>query len=313
MNPDANHLNCLLCGSKQLKDFDRLNGRQIRALWRERGTEFPAEALKGISDSTDVILWECCGCGFKFFDPSLAGNGLFYQLLESADYYSTGRPEFQRTLEFAAKNRLTTVLDVGCGAGAFLDQARQAGLQTFGLELNVAAAEKARAKGHHIFDRLLHEIPTTACPGGFDLITLFQVLEHVSDPVAVVKDAAAHLKPGGFVAVAVPSEVGVLRLIPLDPAQWPPHHISRWRLEDFKTLAAKTRLSPVKAGGDVLLGSRIEQVIQSQRQMEAVIGKRPPGKAPAWPHWLSWLYRKTGMKHFFPHRGDSIYVFLLKT
>jgi SAM-dependent methyltransferase len=312
MSSDVNSLSCLLCSGRHLKKSGQLNGREIRALWRETGREFPPEALVGIAENSNIILWRCAGCGFEFFDPALAGNSLFYECLESPEYYSSFRPEFERTARLAAKEKLTTVLDVGCGAGDFLDIVRTAGLRTFGLELNPIAAKKARLKGHKIFDQLLHELPVDACPGGFDLITLFQVLEHVPDPVGILKQASARLKPGGYISIAVPSKSGTYRFVPWDPAQWPPHHVSRWCLNDFKTLSRQTNLRLVKSGGDLLLGTGIQQSILLRQRFASALGKRPRTKASSWPGFVSWIYRKSGLKFIAPRWGSSIYLYLQK-
>jgi len=310
--PDT-RLKCLLCSHEHLKVLASLTGREIRKLWHERDLVFPPEALAGIDEDSSVILWACARCGFQFFDSALAGNSLFYELLEPADYYSPDRPEFQRTTRFAVKHRLRNVLDVGCGTGSFLDLARQAGLQTFGLELNPKAAGKARAKGHQIFDRLLHELPPDACPGGFDMITLFQVLEHVPDPVGILNEAYAQLKPGGFISIAVPNKLGIGRFMPWDPAQWPPHHISRWGLPDFKTLASRTNLRLETSGGDLLLGTAINHTFSWHTKLSAAINRRPVPKAGAWLGLFSWGYRKSGMKYFAPRWGSSIYAFFQKS
>jgi len=305
-------LKCLLCSGNHLEKSGQLTGREIRALWRGLGKEFPPEALAGIDENSKVILWRCADCGFEFFNPILAGNSLFYQCLESGEYYTPGRPEFLRTVQMAVKAGLANVLDLGCGAGAFLDLARPAGLRTFGLELNPTAAEKARAKGHEIFDRLLPEVPPDACPGGFDLITLFQVLEHVPDPVDLLKQASARLKAGGYISISVPSKSGIYRFLPLDPAQWPPHHISRWCLHDFKTLSKQTGLRLAGSGGDILVGSDIEHTMLMRRRLASVLGNRPQTKAFLWPGLASWVYRKTGMKFIAPRWGSSIYAYLQK-
>ncbi len=305
-------LKCLLCAGDRLQTAASLKGWEIRSLWRELGRDFPPEALAGIDDNANIVLWRCAGCGFEFFDPKLAGNSLFYQCLESGEYYTPDRPEFHRAIRFATGEGLTTVLDVGCGAGSFLDLARTARLKTFGLELNPTAAGKARAKGHNIFDKLLPDVPADACPGGFGLITLFQVLEHVPDPVGILKQASARLKPGGYVSIAVPSKSGFYRFVPWDPAQWPPHHISRWCLQDFKTLSRQTGLRLAKSGGDILLGTEIEQKIRLHQRLAAVLGKRPGNRKDTWPHFVSLIYRKTGMKFIAPRWGSSIYTHLQK-
>jgi SAM-dependent methyltransferase len=289
-----------------------MNGREIHSLWQELGFNLQPEAMGGIHDDSKIILWCCADCGFEFFDPKLAGNSLFYQCLQSEEYYTPDRPEFYRTIRFAASKGLKNVLDVGCGAGSFLDRARAAGLQTFGLELNPTAAGKARAKGHTIFDKLLPDVPADACPGGFDLITLFQVLEHVPDPVGIIKQASARLKPGGYVSIAVPSKAGFLRFVPWDPAQWPPHHISRWCLQDFKTLSRQTGLRLIGSGGDMLLGAGMEQQIHLHHRLASVLGRRPRTRPSSWPGIVSWIYRKSGMKFIAPRWGSSIYACLQK-
>jgi len=312
MSAKPNPLNCLLCANAELKKSAELSGREIAALWREIGHVFPQEAFVGIGENSTIVLWRCAACGFEFFDPALAGNSRFYQCLESTAYYSSSRPEFHRTTQFAINHGLANVLDVGCGTGDFLDLARTAGLQTFGLELNPTAAGKARAKGHEIFDRLLPEVPEDARPGGFDLITLFQVLEHVPDPVGILKQAATCLKPGGYVSIAVPSKSGLYRFMPWDPGQWPPHHVSHWGLRDFRTLASQTNLRLMGSGGDLLIGAGMARQIHLHHRLAFALGKRRDNQPRAWPDILSWIYRKTGMKFIAPRWGSSIYAYFQK-
>ena len=311
MSSETKPLNCLLCSHSGLKESARLSGREIALLWREVGHVFPSEALVGIVENSTIVLWRCSACGFEFFDPAMAGNSQFYQCLESPDYYSSDRPEFHRTTRFAIRHGLANVLDVGCGTGDFLDLARVAGMQTFGLELNSIAAAKARAKGHEIFDRLLPDMPKDACPGGFDLITLFQVLEHVPNPVDLLKQASTRLKAGGYISIAVPSKSGLCRFMPWDPAQWPPHHISHWGLQDFRTLASRTNLRLIGSGGDLLIGSSARQ-LHLHHRLAFAIGKRRHNQIGAWLDILSWIYRKTGMKFIAPRWGSSIYAYLQK-
>ena len=314
MNRDAGALACLLCAGERLTESARLSGSDIRALWNALGANIAPNAWDRLSETLSAVLWRCDACGFEFFNPDLAGGSRFYQCLESSDYYSPNRPEFTRTVQFAARQKLSNVLDVGCGIGAFLDMARDAGRRTYGLEFNPSAAAKARAKGHSIFDCLLDQLPKDACPGGFNLITLFQVLEHVQDPVALMRQASARLAPGGVVSVAVPAKTGIYRFLPLDPAQWPPHHISRWSRQDFKTLAARSDLQLVASGGDMLLGSGIEHALRMRRVLNAAASK-PPGLQPKlhpFQKWFCLLYRKSGAKFIAPRWGYSIYAYFQK-
>jgi SAM-dependent methyltransferase len=276
------------------------------------GHDFTREAWGGIHSDYVVTRHRCENCGFEFFNPSLAGNEAFYRELEHVDYFPGSRAEFVRTLDFAEERGSKRVLDVGCGDGIFLDLARTRAWETHGIELNSAAADKARAKGHKIYRSLLHQLDSNQTSGAFDLITFFQVVEHVPDPAAVLKDAARLLTPDGFISIAVPSAQGVYRLVPWDPHQWPPHHISRWRLSDFEQLACATNLKLSRSGGDRLLGSEIEHFWKLHNRLAPVLNKKSIFGGDAVPKLVSLMYRKAGLKFFFPEWGNSIYGFFQK-
>jgi SAM-dependent methyltransferase len=296
-----------MCGESDGGAIDKLTGKQLRALWAALGHEFTPSAWGKITGRYAVVMRRCPACGFVYFDPSLAGNEDFYRQLAQPNYFSSTRPEFTRTLEFANRHRLKRVLDVGCGDGAFLNLARNAGLETHGLELNSDAAAQARAKGHRVFDCHLTELVANESGEPFDLIAFFQVLEHVSNPVTVMKQAAMLLRAGGFISVAVPSAEGVYRLVPLDPHQWPPHHVSRWRKTDFRQLAQFAALRLIETGGDILAGTDIEYFWKLQSRLMPAVNRPPwPGRN-TFGKMVSLVYRKTGMKHLFRHRGISLY------
>ena len=128
---------CPLCASNEVKVKDSLAGEQLLKLWREFGFHLAPEDLVPVAQTVQVNLWHCRSCKFEFFDQGLTGTDRFYrQLSVKPGYYSNERPEFARTLRWVRSLPVRTVLDVGCGEGAFLDQARAAGLQTRGTELN---------------------------------------------------------------------------------------------------------------------------------------------------------------------------------
>jgi SAM-dependent methyltransferase len=311
--PSPEPIACLLCASAHLREQDHLTGEQLRKLWSEgMKITFSVEAFGNIKAETNVRFYRCADCGFQFFDPYFGGNEAFYRELEHPNYYAPERPEFARTRDFAVRHRLARVLDVGCGSGAFLNLAKASGLETHGLELNTAAAEKARAKDHRIFDCLLHELTPEQVDRPYDLITLFQVLEHVPDPLQVMRDAAKRLAPGGYIVVAVPSAEGVLRLAPLDPHQWPPHHTSRWRRDDFAQIARTCGLRIAEQGGDILFGADIEHLWTSNNRMAAILGRSPTIGGDISPKIVSFVYRALRLKHLVSARGSSVYAFFQK-
>ena len=97
------------------------------------------------------------------------------------------------------------LLDVGCGAGYFLDAARAAGWEVQGVELSPAAARVGRERLRlDIFQGTLAEAAFADVQ--FDVVTLFEVVEHLRDPGEVLTEVARILKPGGVVAVQVPND-----------------------------------------------------------------------------------------------------------
>lgn len=302
---------CPLCAIADYHEsLDSLSGRDLRALWNVLGVRLTPDAWGALSEDLNVILYRCNNCRFEFFDSRLAGNATFYKELQHEQYYTLDRPEFARTLAFAKAHNLQRVLDVGCGTGGFLDLAKKAGLSTSGVELNQSAAEEARRKGHAIFDVSLDTVLSTRTEHGFDLVTLFQVLEHVPMPVDMIRKVSALLRPGGFLAVSVPSSEGILRVAPLDPHQWPPHHVTRWRNRDFQQLAQSAALLLYESSGDRLLGSALEANIVLQCRLVTTLGRKPRQDVLSVVKPISLLYRKTGMKYFLPRWGHSRHAIL---
>jgi len=262
------------------------------------GVSFSEQVLEPLRQASTIGLFECAGCGFRFCDPALAGNEHFYSELQSQSnhYYPVLAPEFRRTLQFARQRQLSRVMDIGCGAGAFLDAAVQAGLQACGLELNPQAAAVCRSKGHEVHSCLMSDFASRATEERFDLVTAFQVLEHVPDPLQFIAQAARLLKPFGYLAIAVPNERGVHAICSLDPHLWPPHHISRWRIQDLQGLAKKCHLEVISAGGDILHGAEFMHFFTLHNQLARALGRKPYFVNSHFARLLSFVYRKTGSK-----------------
>ena len=96
-----------------------------------------------------------------------------------------------------------TVLDIGCQCGVFLTVAAEHGWDCHGLEPLFAPAIYARARfGLRVVTDTLGE--TTYPPEFFDVVTAFQVFEHLIDPAREVAYIRRCLKPGGLLVVEVP-------------------------------------------------------------------------------------------------------------
>jgi SAM-dependent methyltransferase len=105
-----------------------------------------------------------------------------------------------RELDGLAPGRL---LDVGSGKGAFLAAARDAGWDALGVEYAPEAAEAARATFG--VDVIVGDFLEVRQLGTFDVVTMWHVLEHLTNPMGALAHAAESLKPGGRLLVSVPN------------------------------------------------------------------------------------------------------------
>lgn len=257
-----------------------------------------------------IELLECMDCGFQYFDPRLAGDEKFYHSLDVGDdlYYNKSRPEFEVAVTLATKRGYSSVFDIGCGSGSFLDLCKMRGLATYGLELNTEAADEAADKGHRIWKTLIEDSFVEAHRGKYDLVTMFQVMEHVPHPVELLAKASELLTDSGALMISVPNRQGTYRIFPLDPHQWPPHHVSRWRPKDFKKLATEANLRLEGVSGDPTYGSDIIERFTANETMRKVLGEPPSAVPLSLLRAIAFLYRKLGLKYVVKNCGTSIYA-----
>jgi SAM-dependent methyltransferase len=96
------------------------------------------------------------------------------------------------------------LLDFGCGAGGFLVEARAAGFDVMGLELNRDLARHVeREHGIPVHSGLVDE--AAFAPERFDVIVSSQVFEHLVEPRATLRELAGHLRQPGLLLIEVPN------------------------------------------------------------------------------------------------------------
>lgn len=190
-----------------------------------------------------IECYECHETGLRFFHPAaVAGGGKLYSNLQKLSwYYMPHKWEHAIALKVLAGPR--RVLEVGCGRGEFLERVEKvAGAVAVGLEINEAAAVEAREQGRVVDSRSLEDFAVLN-EGGFDAVCLFQVLEHIADPVPFLLACLRCLKPGGKLVIAVPNMDSFIRHVDNYLLNNPPHHMTQWCLRAFRSLE---RVLPVK-------------------------------------------------------------------
>jgi len=161
---------------------------------------------------------DCASCGLTYVTPRVAGD--LVNRVYGPDYWRSPRPREEGYADYGADAELYRrtfarrwralqpflpstgrVLDVGCAAGFFLDVALVDGWEAVGLEPSPAMAERARRRlgSERVLPFTLGEDPLEA--QSFDLVTFWDVLEHLPEPLAALDRARELLRPGGRVVI----------------------------------------------------------------------------------------------------------------
>lgn len=98
------------------------------------------------------------------------------------------------------------VLEIGCSNGVFLDIFKEKGFETWGVEPS-GSAKTAKEKGHRVIQSIFEQAELPA--GYFDLVIVNHTLEHMDDPLSVLKKINTLLKEDGTIFIDVPNAGGL--------------------------------------------------------------------------------------------------------
>jgi 2-polyprenyl-3-methyl-5-hydroxy-6-metoxy-1,4-benzoquinol methylase len=228
-----------LCPSGSIVLLQEEISSQLIQQWKQKLNIDITQILSGVDT---IQLWRCRDSNLNFFWPlSIAGPASLYESLsENPVYYSHDKWEFEVGASLLDR-RDTRVLEIGCGEGAFLQRiARHLDQPPRGLEINLAAAEKAKTLGLDVQNFELREYATEHA-GEFDFVCSFQTLEHVINPAEMIASMILLLKPGGALLISVPDGDGYLSRTH-NLLDGPPHHMLRWNAAALQFL---TKLFPI--------------------------------------------------------------------
>lgn len=228
-----------LTGSRNVELVGRVPTRHLIDLYAKQFDTDVREAFDGLSH---VEVFKCRDSGYRFYYPfEVAGGERFYDSLNSFPfYYEAQKWEHSVALRWVAPEQ--RVLDVGCGAGAFLERVSSVGARAVGLELNSKAAQRALEAGLTVHQETI-EAHAEAHPAAYDVVTSFQVLEHVPAVRSFLAACVEALRPGGTLVLGVPNNDGFLQFDPDAVLNAPPHHVGLW---DRASLEALTKFFPLE-------------------------------------------------------------------
>lgn len=172
----------------------------------------------------------CDECGSMYLDP-LPTEAELAKVYAAQNYYDSALASSARIVRFAQKRAaalrtlgVRNLLEIGCASGIFLDAAAACGIDAQGLEPG-PSSEAAVRRGHRVIRSSIESLEKP--PGAFDAVALWEVLEHLRNPLETLRQIASWLGASGYLALSTPSATGLpARLLGARfPMYLPPEHL----------------------------------------------------------------------------------------
>jgi 2-polyprenyl-3-methyl-5-hydroxy-6-metoxy-1,4-benzoquinol methylase len=238
-------MNCLLCYSNNVPSVEKHKIENLKILWSSSGIDVSKELYKQFLE-----IYKCTNCGLGFFDPSLAGGDDFYSALGKFDWYYNhpGKTEYDFVQQYI-KDGLK-VLDIGSGRGVLYSKINKK-VEYTGIELSTKAVELATADGINVIKENL-AVHSKRHENFYDIVCLFQVLEHMTELGEFIESIFKTLKSQGLLVIAVPDNDGFASKTPNYTFNLPPHHTILWTEKSLRYLAKKYNFEVVTVDRELL-------------------------------------------------------------
>jgi len=167
-------MSCYLCGS------DKYTIRQT-----------------GVRDDPLINVHECLGCGLVYLSYFEHVPNRVHRFRDIKTWEEhTAQDDIRRAYQFEDVTINKDVLDLGCGNGGFIRHA--IAKSACGIEIDQKAITYCIAHNTPVYGSL-DEV------GTFDVITMFHVIEHIPDPIGLLKELSSHLNNGGNIILETPN------------------------------------------------------------------------------------------------------------
>lgn len=228
---------CPACGSRNSEALEKIDViQQHRSYSKDMIIQADLnEAMK--ETALEYNMKKCVSCGLEFASPLKAPASKWYDLAYNAlDLYPGKRWEFGAVLRAVpAKARL---MEMGCGAGAFLLLCREQNIPAAGMDFSSDAIAQCQKLGLDVRKLDVQENNITADGLRPDHITAFHVLEHLDDPCSLMEQASAMASTATSLWISVPSHRRATRWFGVrDFLDQPPHHMTRWTNSALASIA----------------------------------------------------------------------------
>lgn len=205
---------------------------------------------KGIDINQEIKVYECKSCSLAYVDPFPVNSADIYE----KKYFEGSIISYDDMRDYRIKRfgseRLElikkyvdsgSILDIGCGVGWFLEAAKKDGFKVYGQELSRDLADFTRdLLGIKVFEIDISEINLK-----FDVITMFDLIEHVPDPLKLVMDCKKLLNPDGIILAFTPNydSFGIKEMGKDSSLVCPPAHLTYFTKKSVQELVRKVDMN----------------------------------------------------------------------
>ncbi|MGC1306868.1 MAG: class I SAM-dependent methyltransferase [Phormidesmis sp.] len=282
---------CLLCESKNLEVIwvSSFGDRTVRQ--EIESAHYAGDPLAALQD-IPFRRMQCQDCGMTFQGDILTedwlkvlyGEWISSEQIEAVESALARSPLFvaQQNAKHclriaqmlgveATPKRPPRILDFGCGDGSFLRSASLFGFDAVGIDFSDSRQQRNRRAGPVSLYSNLTDVQESLADGSlaggerFDAITLFQVLEHVAEPLETLQALSNCIRPGGILVVEVPNCKGVGHRPEsmedhgkVDPLE----HINHFTPSSLSLMCQRAGFAPVTYGA-AFATTRLQEVLKA--------------------------------------------------
>lgn len=240
---------CYLCGATGNSLYEALSDRLFGALgtWNLKKCPNPDCGLVWLDP---MPLEEDIGKAYETYythSSPYRPPRFLYRLITAIFDRITGLRQVSRDISFMTLGHTVpgALLDVGCGAGVFCQRMQDLGWQVTGVDFDAEAVDTARKSG---LDVRYGNLQSADFPdNSFNAITLNHVIEHVYDPIPLLRECYRILKPNGRLVVVTPNSLS--RGHQKFGSYWrdldPPRHIHLFSPRTLRHCAEKSGYSKI--------------------------------------------------------------------
>ena len=236
---------CRLCGSDNLVFvFRESDGSKFHECWRCSTCRLLQTVGQIAPFSPDYV---------DLAPEDLSDGHRFLQTRGKASAFSQWQ-----TLLAAHGRQEGRLLDIGCGVGGFLDFAAAGGFEVYGYDASTAQAENARQRHPRVCTATTiaaYESALGSALPAFDVVSMWDVFEHVRQPRLLLREIRERMAPTGFLFLSVPgggpipAKVALARLRGRPPGLIPWEHVFYYEPSSLQRLLRESGFTVVETGG----------------------------------------------------------------